>query len=124
MRDLVEHDVPDLVVGARSASPAASRVIGPPKMLILLGSTPLYVLYSSRQRYAAVQAEARLPVGRLLDSARSSGPPPTRPSRYRGTLWTVATVTGRPRSDRILARLDRVGFETKEHVTALEPLGR
>src|ERR1700694_3952663 len=35
-------------------------------MLILSGSTPLYVLPPSRQRYAAVQAEQRLPVGRLV----------------------------------------------------------
>ena len=44
MRDLVEHDVPNTARRRRSVSPAASRVIGPPKMLILSGSTPLYVL--------------------------------------------------------------------------------
>ena len=33
-----------MVVRLRNESPAASRVIGPPQMLILSGSTPLYVL--------------------------------------------------------------------------------
>jgi len=50
----------------RSASPAASRVIGPPKMLILPGTHCAVGAAASRQRYAAVQPEQRLPIGGLV----------------------------------------------------------
>ena len=84
MRDLVEHDVSDLAAQTIGVAGSGSRVIGPRKMLILSGSTPLYVLLLRRQRYTAVQAEQRPPVGRLvldddLNVARS--PHGDRPAR-------------------------------------------
>ena len=85
MRDLVEHDVPDLAAETIGVAGSESRD-RPAEDADLVGKHSAVRAAPSRQRYAAVQAEQRLPAGGsssttistlLIAAQRSAGKEPS-----------------------------------------------